>query len=216
MSISVLLVDDHAMFREGLKLLLELQPDIAVIGQAADGREAVRLVRTLHPQTVLMDIIMPELNGIDATTQIKEFDRQIKVIVLSMYATTEHVYQSFKAGADGYMLKELAGAEVIRAIRTVQAGQRYLCDSISGLMVADYIKNREKSDDYNPLQLLSQREREVLQLLAEGKTIQKVAEVLHLAHSTVETYRYRLMQKLDIADLHGLVKFALHHGLIAI
>ncbi|MEI6313530.1 MAG: response regulator transcription factor [Syntrophus sp. (in: bacteria)] len=214
MSISVLLVDDHAMFREGLKLLLEIKTDLQVVGQAADGREAVRMVKTLNPEMVLMDIFMPELNGIDATEQIKEFNQRIKVIILSMYATTEHVYQSFKAGADGYLLKELAGAEVIKAIRTVHAGKRYLCDNISSLMIDDYIKSREKSDEDNPLRLLSQREREVLQMLAEGKPSTKIAETLHLAPSTVETYRYRLMQKLGISDLPGLIKFALQRGII--
>jgi len=214
MSISVLLVDDHAMFREGLKLLLEIQPDIKVVGQAADGREAVRMVKTLHPQTILMDIFMPELNGIDAAALIKEFDQHIKIIILSMYATTEHVYQSFKAGADGYLLKDEAGTEVIKAIRTVQTGKRYLCGNISSLMVDDYMKSREKSDEDNPLRLLSQREREVLQLLAEGKSTSRIAETLHLAPSTVETYRYRLTQKLAIPDLPGLIKFAIQHGLI--
>lgn len=214
MTISVLLADDHVMFREGLKLLLEVQSDIQIVGQAANGREAVRMAKTLNPQTILMDIFMPELNGIDATEQIKEFNKNIKIIILSMYATTEHVYQSFKAGADGYLLKELAGLDVIKAIRTVHEGRRYLCDSISSIMVEDYIKNRGKSDMENPVRLLSTRERQVLQMLAEGNPPNKIAEILCLAPSSVETYRYRLMQKLNISDIPGLVKFALLHGLI--
>jgi len=215
-SISVLLVDDHTMFREGLKLLLEIQTDIQVVGQAADGREAVRMAKILHPQTILMDIFMPQLNGIDATALIKEFDPNIKVIILSMYATTEHVYRSFKAGADGYLLKDEAGTEVIKAIRTVQTDKRYICDNISSLMVDDYMNSREKSNDDGPIRLLSQREREVLQLVAEGTPTAKISETLNLAPSTVETYRYRVMQKLGIADLPTLVKFAIQHGLITL
>ncbi|MFZ4440059.1 MAG: response regulator, partial [Syntrophales bacterium] len=214
MSISVLLVDDHTMFREGMKLLLEIEADIQVVGQAADGREAVRMAKILHPQTILMDIFMPQLNGIDATALIKEFDPNIKVIILSMYATTEHVYRSLKAGADGYLLKDEAATEVIKAIRTVQTDKRYICDNISSRMVDDYMSNREKSADDGPISLLSQREREVLQLVAEGTPTAKISETLNLAHSTVETYRYRVMQKLGIADLPTLVKFAIQHGLI--
>jgi DNA-binding NarL/FixJ family response regulator len=214
MSISVLLVDDHAMFRDGLKLLLELQQDIRIIGQAADGREAVRMAKNLNPQIILMDIFMPELNGIDAAEQIREFNPKVKIIILSMYATAEHVYQAFKAGADGYLLKELAGAEVIKAILAVNAGKRYLCENISSIMIEDYIKDREKTKSDNPLHLLSQREREVLQMLAEGKPAGKIADTLHLAPSTVETYRYRLMKKLGISDLPGLIKFALQNGVI--
>lgn len=214
MIISVLLADDHIMFREGLKMLLEVHPDINVVGQAANGREAIRMAKALNPQIILMDIFMPELNGIDAIELIKQFNKHIKIIILSMYATTEHVYQSFKAGADGYLLKELAGSDVINAIRIVNRGKHYLCDNISSIMLEDYIKNRGKSNVEDPVSLLSKRERQVLQMLAEGNPPNKIAEVLCLAPCSVQTYRYRLMQKLSISDIPGLVKFALLHGLI--
>ena len=214
MSISVILADDHQMFREGLRMLLELQPDIMVVGQAADGREAVRMAKAIKPHTVLMDIFMPELNGIEATAQIKEFNQDIKVIILSMYATPEHVYQSFKAGADGYLLKDGAGSEVAKAIRAVHVGKRYLCGNMSTFIIQDYVKSRDKSDENNPLRLLSMREREVLQLVVEGKHSKKISEILNLAPTTVETYRYRLMQKLGLSDLTDLVRFAIKHGII--
>ncbi len=217
MSIKVYLADDHRMVREGFKLLIETQPDIQVVGEAGNGREAVRGVARLSPDVVVMDIEMPEMNGIEATDQICSSHPDAKVIILSMYSTSMHIFRAFKAGARGYILKELAGDDIIRAIRTVHSGKVFLCEQISEAIVADYIKGgRQKSEVPDPLDALSAREREILQLLVEGKTNAKIAELLFLSPKTVETYRSHLMQKLGINDLPGLVKFAIQQGITSL
>jgi DNA-binding NarL/FixJ family response regulator len=214
--ITVFLCDDHRMVREGFRLLLETQPDIKVLGEAGNGREAVRQVVKLQPNVVLMDIAMPELNGIDATSQICQECPSTKVIILSMYSTTHHIFRALKSGARGYILKESAGDDVIKAVRAVQGGQVFLCSEISETVVGDYIRNREVAEAHGPLASLSSREREILQLLVEGKSNTKIAEVLFLSPKTVETYRSHLMQKLGISDLPGLVKFAIQHGITSL
>lgn len=216
MKITVLLADDHAIFREGLKLLLEEEADIQIVGQAADGSEVVELARKLRPCVVLMDIAMPGLDGIGATERIKSIYPDTKVVILSMLATAEHIYRAFKAGAVGYVLKEAAGTEVLCAIRTVQTGKSYLCRSISAVMIRHYIRDREDTANDSPLHLLSPREIEVLKMVSEGVNSAKIAEILHLSRSTVETYRYRAMQKLNLSDMTGLVKFAIKHGLTSL
>jgi RNA polymerase sigma factor (sigma-70 family) len=213
MSIAVFLADDHAVVRDGLRVLLDAQDDIQVIGDACNGRDAVYQVQELHPHVVIMDIAMPELNGIEATRQILESRSTIRVIVLSMHSTTEHVFQALQAGARGYLLKESAGVEVIEAVRTVHGGRRYLSQKISDQVIDDYIHQRESSAAQSPLASLSPREREVLQLVVEGKTSAQIAEILFLSPKTVETYRSRLMQKLAVDDLPSLIKFAIQHGL---
>jgi len=215
-SITVFLADDHRMVREGFRLLLETQPDIRVTGEAGDGREAVRLVMKEPPDVVLMDIAMPELNGVEATEQICQNCPTVKVIILSMYSTTQHIFRAFKAGARGYILKESAGDDVIKAIRTVQGGRIFLCSEISEAVVGEYIKTHEGGITDDPLSRLSAREREILQLLVEGKSNVRIAELLYLSPKTIETYRSHLMQKLGINDLPGLVKFAIQHGLTSI
>ncbi len=216
MNITVLLADDHRMVREGFRLLLETQPDIKVIGEAGNGREAVRQAAKLAPDIILMDIAMPELNGIEATKQIIEAHSSAKIIILSMYSTTQHIFRALKAGAKGYILKESAGDDIIKAVRTVHSGKTFLCDEITGVVVGDYIEKREKGESDDPLARLSTREREVLQLLVEGKSNTKIAELLFLSQKTVETYRSHLMQKLGINDLPGLVKFAIQHGITTV
>jgi RNA polymerase sigma factor (sigma-70 family) len=213
MSITVFLADDHAVVRDGLRVLLDAQDDIQVIGDACNGRDAVQQVQKLLPLVVIMDIAMPELNGIEATRQILESRSTIRVIVLSMHSTTEHVFQALQAGARGYLLKESAGVEVIEAVRTVHGGRRYLSQKISDQVIDDYIHQRESSAAQSPLASLSPREREVLQLVVEGKTSAQIAEILFLSPKTVETYRSRLMQKLAVDDLPSLIKFAIQHGL---
>jgi DNA-binding NarL/FixJ family response regulator len=215
-NITVLLADDHRMVREGFRLLLETQPDIKVIGEAGNGREAVRQAAKLAPDIILMDIAMPELNGIEATKQIIEAHSSAKIIILSMYSTTQHIFRALKAGAKGYILKESAGDDIIKAVRTVHSGKTFLCDEITGVVVGDYIEKREKGESDDPLARLSTREREVLQLLVEGKSNTKIAELLFLSQKTVETYRSHLMQKLGINDLPGLVKFAIQHGITTV
>ena len=216
MSITVFLADDHRMVREGFRLLLETQSDIKVIGEAGNGREAVRQAIKLAPDVILMDIAMPELNGIEATKQIVEAHPSAKVIILSMYSTTQHIFRALKAGAKGYILKESAGDDVIKAVRMVHSGKTFLCDEITGVVVGDYIEKREAGTTEDPLSRLSTREREVLQLLVEGKSNTKIAELLYLSQKTIETYRSHLMQKLGISDLPGLVKFAIQHGITSV
>ncbi len=216
MSIRVFLADDHRMVREGFRLLLETQPDIKVVGEAGSGRDAVRQIAKLLPDVALMDIAMPELNGIEATQQICEAFPSTKVIILSMYSTSQHISRAFKAGARGYILKESAGDDVIKAVRMVHAGRIFLCNEISEVVVGDYIQKREAREIDDPLSRLTSREREILQLLVEGKSNTRIAELLYLSQKTVETYRSHLMQKLGIADLPSLVKFAIHHGITSV
>jgi len=216
MAINVFIADDHTIVRDGLRFILEAEPDIEVVGDAADGRQAVRWLKKLCPDVVVMDIAMPKLNGIEATRQIRESCPSTQVIILSVYSTTEHIVRSLEAGAKGYLLKESAGQDVVKAVREVHAGRRYFCQGISEKMVGDYISQRQKAHIMSPLEKLSSREREILQLVVEGKTSAQIAEILYLSPKTVETYRSRLMQKLHIHDVPGLVKFAIQHGLTSL
>ncbi len=210
MAIRVLLADDHAVVRDGLRYLLEAQSGISVVGDAENGRDAVRKARELQPDIVIMDIAMPELNGMEATREIHKSCPGVRVLILSMYATTEHIRQALQAGAQGYLLKKSAGTEVVEAIRALHAGGGYLSRQITGIVIADYTANPRAR---NPLEILTSRERQILQLVAEGKSSEQAAKSLFLSRKTVDTYRCRMMQKLDIHDLHGLIKFAIHHGL---
>ncbi|WP_265949519.1 response regulator transcription factor [Dechloromonas sp. A34] len=210
MTINVLIADDHAVVRDGLRLLLETQPDIRVVGEVADGRAAVDAALQLKPDVVIMDLAMPLLNGADATVQILEKDESCKVVMLSMHSTVEHVFRALQAGVLGYLRKESAGSEVVDAVRTVHSGRRYLSQKITESVVDDYVRKRA---DESPLESLSQREREILQLLVEGRSGIDIARQLNISPKTVDTYRSRMMQKLGIGDLPGLVKFALQHGL---
>jgi len=213
MSITVFLADDHAVVRDGLRFLLEAEHDIKVVGDAANGRETVRQVARLCPDVVIMDIAMPELNGIEAARKIGQVCPSTQVIMLSVHSTTEHVFQALQAGARGYLLKESAGIEVVNAVRAVHADRRYLSQKISDRLVDDYVLQRQATEAKSPLARLSPREREVLQLVVEGKSSAEIADILSLSLKTVETYRSRLMRKLGISDLPGLVKFAIQHGL---
>lgn len=210
--ITVFLADDHTVLRDGLRFLLDAQSDIKVIGDAANGRETVRQVLELCPDVVIMDIVMPELNGIEAAAQIHEAYPSCKVIVLSMHATAEHIFRVLQTGARGYLLKEAAGNEVVDAVRAVHVGQRYLSQDISKIVIDDYVHQRERATAQSPLERLSPREREVLQLVVEGKSSAEIAEILVLSPDTIKTYRSRMMQKLGIGDLPTLVKFAIQHG----
>ncbi|HEX6003937.1 MAG TPA: response regulator transcription factor, partial [Burkholderiales bacterium] len=196
--------------RDGLRVLLEAQSDISVVGDAANGRLAVRLALQLHPDVVVMDIAMPELNGIEATQQIHDASPSTQVLILSMHSTAEHIFRALQAGARGYLLKDSAGAEVVDAVRAVHAGRRYLGQKIASAVLDDYISERHRA---SPLGSLSPRERQILQLVAEGKSSAEAAVLLLLSPKTVDTYRSRMMQKLGIGDLPGLVKFAIQHGI---
>ncbi|HHX45048.1 MAG TPA: response regulator transcription factor [Chloroflexi bacterium] len=211
-SISVFLADDHAVVRDGLRLLLGIHGDIEVVGDAANGREAVAKVAQMCPDIVILDIAMPELNGLEAAQQIRDLCPSTQVIILSMYSTSEHVFRALEAGARGYLLKESAGTEVADAVRSVYNGRLYLSPTIADLVVDDYLQQQNR-ESRSPLSRLSPREREVLQLVVEGKTNAEVAEILAFSVKTVETYRSRIMRKLGLSDLPSLVKFAIQHGI---
>ena len=208
--IKVLLADDHAVVRDGLRALLEAQPGMEVVGDVANGREAVRATQKLEPDVVVMDIAMPELNGIEAAREIHERFPSTQILILSMHSTTEHIFRALQAGARGYLLKDSAGAEVVEAVRAVHAGRRYLSNKIAATVVDDYISERHRT---SPLDSLSRRERQILQLIAEGKTSAEVGTMLFLSPKTVDTYRSRMMHKLGIGDVPNLVKFAIQHGI---
>ncbi|HSR28936.1 MAG TPA: response regulator transcription factor [Anaerolineae bacterium] len=215
MSITIFLADDHAIVRDGLRMLLEAQPDLQVVGEATNGRDAVRQVCELLPDVTVLDITMPELNGLEAAQQIREGCETTQVIILSMHGSTAHVFEALKAGAKGYLLKASAGANVVDAVRAVHAGQRYLSPEILDRVVESSLTRQlEKLEEKKaPLARLSPREREVLQLVVEGKSSAEIAEILFLSPKTVETYRSNLMKKLELRNLPELVKFAIKHGL---
>lgn len=213
MAIRVLLADDHTIVRDGLSSLLMSADDITVVGDAADGAQAVHEVERLHPDVVVMDIAMPKLNGIEATQQICGADAATRVVILSVHATLDHVFLALKAGAKGYLLKGSAAKEVVEAIRMVYDGHYYLSREINALMIHDYLHQRESASPESPLSNLTSRERSILQMVAEGKPSKAIAETVGLAVTSVDIYRSRLMKKLGIKDISGLVRFAIQHGL---
>jgi len=208
----ILLADDHTIIRQGLCSLLEKQPDIEVVGAAEDGRKAIELVRKLAPDIVIMDISMPNLNGIDATRKIISEMGDVKVIALSIHSSRRFVTEMLKAGASAYILKECLFDELIEAIRTVLSGGVYLSPKITGVVVDDYVKRM--STDYQPeAPALTEREREVLQLLAEGKSTKQIAPQLHVSSKTIESNRRNIMDKLGIHNVAELTKYAVREGL---
>ena len=213
METKILLADDHQIMREGLVALLERAPGLQVVGEAADGRSAVLLARQLNPHVVVMDVTMPDLNGIDATRQILEENRQIKVIALSMHADRRFVKGMLQAGASGYLLKHSASQELIKAIKLVMANRVYLSPEVAGVVVEDY---KAPAADTSAFAVLTPREREVLQLFAEGKTPRQIAATLHLGLKTVEAYRRQIMEKLDFQSLAELIKYAVREGLTSL
>ena len=216
MPIKVFLADDHAIVLDGLCALLEVEKDIRIVGVASNGREAVRQVQNLNPDVVIMDIAMPKLNGIEATQQILEIFPSIRVIILSMHSSNEYIFRALQAGARGYLLKASAGQEVVKAIRKVHDGNRYFSEFITEIVIDDYMYQRQTPWRERPLERLSAREREVLQMVVEGKSSVEIAKDLFLSPKTSETYRSRLMQKLGVSDLPSLVKFAIRHGVTTI
>jgi DNA-binding NarL/FixJ family response regulator len=208
----ILLADDHAIIRQGLHSLLEKQPNIEVVGEVEDGRKAMELVRELSPDIVVMDITMPNLNGIDAARKIIGESENTKIIALSMHSSRRFVTEMLKAGASGYILKECLFDELIEAIKTVLKGGIYLSPRITGVIVDDYVKRL--SEKYQPeAPDLTEREREVLQLLAEGKSTKQVAIQLHVSTKTIESNRRNIMGKLKIHSVPELTKYAIREGL---
>lgn len=214
MPIDVILVDDHAVVRDGVRYLLEGQSGVRVVGSFANGRAAVAFARSNEFDVAVVDVAMPDLNGIEVARQIHDARPAGHVLMLSMHSNPEYVYQSFEAGALGYVLKESAGREVFEAVRAVHSGRRYISRKIAGSSLEHYIRERRRKG--SPLTLLSAREREVLQLIVEGRTSAAVGQMLGLSPKSVETYRSRLMRKLEIGDMPGLVKFAIRHGLTSV
>ncbi len=211
--IRLVLAEDHTVVREGIRALVERSGSISVVGEAASGWEAVRMAEQLRPDVVLMDIQLPGLNGIEATRNIRARVPETRVLMLSMYGTSEHVQRALRAGAMGFLLKEAAGQDVVRAIHAVAQGRRFLGEQLSELIVPLLGTPERKTDESEELHSLSGREREVLQLVTEGKTSAEIGELLFLSAKTVETYRSRIMKKLNTPDIVHLVKFAIRHGI---
>ncbi len=212
MAIKVLIADDHQIVRQGLRTLLEKEPDLEVVAEAENGRSTVRLVREKHPEVVIMDVAMPDLNGIEATRQIISEMPKVKVIALSMYADRRFVSNMLKAGASGYLLKDCASEELVRAIRVVLAHKTFLSPGVADIVVKDYVQT-PMGPEASVFNVLSNREREVLQLMAEGKSTNQIAELLHVSVKTVETHRQQMMQKLKIHSVAELTKYAIREGL---
>jgi DNA-binding NarL/FixJ family response regulator len=212
MTIKILIVDDHPVVAEGLRCLINAHRDMEVVGLAGNGREAVRQALEKKPDVVIMDNAMPELNGIEATRVIRERGEHTRVLMLSMHSTSTYVHRALQAGASGYVLKESVGGELVDAIRSVHAGRRYLSKPL-----ADDLLDRLVSDvPEDPLSRLSARERQVLQMIAESHSIVDIAGKLSLSRKTVETYRERMMEKLGLHDIAGLIKFAIQHGVVSL
>ncbi|MCL5036078.1 MAG: response regulator transcription factor [Chloroflexi bacterium] len=212
MGIRIILADDHEIIREGLKALLEKQHDMEVVGEAEDGRTTVRLTKELKPDVVIMDITMPDLNGIEATRKIMSEIPNVKVVALSVHSDKRFVMEMFKAGASGYLPKDCAFSELAVAVRAVVAGQSYLSPKVADIVIKDYVSNRTKSEP-SVFSMLTNREREVLQLLAEGNTTKEIASLLNISDKTVETHRRQVMNKLDIHNVAELTKYAIREGL---
>ncbi len=216
--VRIVLADDHAILREGIRALLEDQPDMTVVGEAADGRIAVELARELQPTLIVMDIGMPLLNGLEATRQIKRECPQVAVLVLTMHDNEEYVSQILAAGASGYVLKRAASSELVMAIRAVASGQSYLSPAVTRLLIEGYIGRRpaEPAIVVDPFESLTSREREVLQLVAEGHTNSQIAKLLNISLKTVKAHRSNLMHKLGLHDRGELIKLAIQRGIIEV
>ena len=210
----VLVADDHTIVRQGLRSILEGEQDMKVVGEAADGREAVKKALLLVPDVVVMDVSMPRMNGLEATARILKENQRIRVLALTMHNSEEYVYSLLKAGAAGYLLKESAASDLVEAIRVVRGGGTYLHPSISVKVVNEYLKrphpgSRDDRDD-----VLTAREREVLQLIAEGNTNKEIAGQLMLSVKTIENHRTRIMDKLEIHNVAGLTRYAISRGMV--
>jgi DNA-binding NarL/FixJ family response regulator len=207
-TIRILLADDHTILRQGLKLILSSQPDLQVVGEAANGNEVVHLAQELRPDIVLLDVAMPELNGIDATRHMMETNPKLRILVLSMHKEAVYVREILRAGARGYLLKDVIDSELLSAVRSVARGDGYVSPAVSSALLSDYRQNI-----HDPIDLLTKREREVLQLIAEGKTNKEVAAKLNLSVYTVDSHRGKIMEKLNLHSTGELVRFAIKHGL---
>jgi DNA-binding NarL/FixJ family response regulator len=209
----VLLVDDHALVRAGIRSLLEKSPDVEVVGEARTGREALELVKAALPNLVLMDIAMPDLGGLETLARLVKNFPGVKVVILSGHANEEYVIRALRSGASGYMLKDAATVELELVIKSVAQGQTYLSPSISRTVIESYLAR--VGDETGPLEQLTARQREILQLIAEGKNTKEIAHLLEVSVKTVEAHRLQLMARLDIHDVAGLVRYAIRSGLVS-
>lgn len=211
METRILLADDHKIMRDGLRAMLERLPGVHVIGEAENGRSTVSMVRDGEVDLVIMDVGMPDLNGIEATRQVRSFAPNVRVLALSMHSDKRYVGEMFRAGASAYLLKDCAFEELAQAIEVVMKGRAYISPQIAGTIVKDFVSNT-MTDERSPYTLLTPREREVLQLLAEGKMVKQIAAHLNISNKTVETHRQQLMTKLNVSNLAELIKYALREG----
>ncbi len=214
MSIRILLADDHTILRAGLKMMLNAQPDMEVVGEAQDGRQALQEAQRLQPDIILMDITMPDMNGIEATKQLKKELPDVKVLILTMHEHEEYVFQALRAGASGYMLKEAADTDLISALRIIQSGQFYLSPAAQSVMVGDYLQRVRTGEEKDSYSSLTEREREILKLVAEGYTNNQIAERLVISPKTVDTHRTHILDNLYLHSRAELVKYAMRRGLL--
>ena len=212
--ITIFLADDHTIVRQGLAKLLEAESDLRVIGEAQNGREAVKKVQGLKPDLVIMDIAMPLLNGIEATRQIKKFSPQTKIIILSMHSHDRYISELISIGASGYLLKDSTGGEIVKAISAAMKGGVYLSPSISRRVIEDYLTLKKKSSREDLYTILSNREREVFQMIAEGHSTKEISSILFISPSTVKTHRSNIMEKLQINNISQLIQFAIRLGIV--
>jgi two-component system response regulator NreC len=212
--IRVLLADDHTILRAGLKMMLNAQPDIEAVGEASDGKQAISEAERLSPDVVIMDITMPECNGIEATRQIKRILPEVRVLVLTMHENEGYLFQTLRAGAAGYMLKEAADTDLISAIRVVSSGRFYLSPSAQSMLVSDYLQRVHTGEERDSYSALTEREREILKLVAEGYTNSQIGERLFISPKTVDTHRTHIMDKLNLHSRAELVKYAMRRGLL--
>jgi RNA polymerase sigma factor (sigma-70 family) len=211
----MLIADDHDIVRAGMKSLLERQEDIEIVGEAADGRQAVRMAEQLNPSMIVLDIAMPQLNGIDAAAQILRHDPETKIIILSMYADEEFLVRALTAGVKGYLLKDAVQADLLRAVRAVATGRSFFSPAIAQTLAEDYVRQLQHKGLDDSYELLTEREREILQLLAEGKSNKEVASVLNVSPYTVETHRTHLMRKLNLHNTAEIVLYAVRKKIVA-
>jgi two-component system response regulator NreC len=214
MKIRILLADDHTILRAGLRMMLNAQPDMEVIGEAQDGRQAIEETQKLRPDIVLMDITMPDLNGIEATRQIKRLVSDVKILMLTMHEHDDYVFQALQAGASGYMLKEAADTELITALHVITSGQFYLSPTAQSVVVGDYLQKVRTGEERDSYSSLTEREREILKLVAEGFTNNQIAERLVISPKTVDTHRTHIMDKLNMHSRAELIKYAMRRGLL--
>jgi len=215
-TIRVLLAEDQTLVRSGIRALLESSPDVRVVGEAADGRQAVELAAALAPDIVLMDVAMPALNGIEAARQIRGQFPAVQVVMLSMHKDRQYIFESLKAGAAGYVPKDVAFTELLSAIHAVREGKTYLSPPLADVVMDDYVRRARGRDEPSELAPLSAREREVLQLIGEGNSSAEIGKKLHISVRTVDTHRQNLMDKLNIHSIAGLTRFAIRHGLCSL